>query len=73
MVGDNMNSIYDVRQLLKRFGTIIYIGDRLADLELMEEEIKELYQAKCITTKEYQMSILLIRQEMATLNQTENN
>ncbi|WP_093135020.1 YqgQ family protein [Salinibacillus kushneri] len=68
-----MNSIYDVRQLLKRFGTIIYIGDRLADLELMEEEIKELYQAKCITTKEYQMSILLIRQEMATLNQTENN
>ncbi|GAA0482389.1 YqgQ family protein [Salinibacillus aidingensis] len=66
-----MNSIYDVRQLLKRFGTIIYIGDRLADLELMEEEIKELYQAKCITTKEYQMAILLLRQEMAELKQPE--
>ncbi|QHS22757.1 YqgQ family protein [Virgibacillus sp. MSP4-1] len=66
-----MNSIYDVRQLLKRFGTIIYIGDRLADLELMEEEIKELYQAKCITIKEYQMAVLLLRQEMAELKKPE--
>ena len=31
-----MRTIYDVQQLLKRFGTIIYIGDRLADLELIE-------------------------------------
>ncbi|MRG86588.1 YqgQ family protein [Salinibacillus xinjiangensis] len=58
-----MNTIYDVQQLLKKFGTIIYIGDRLADLELMENEIRELYQAQCITTKEYQMAILLLRQE----------
>lgn len=46
-----MKTIYDVRQLLKRFGTVIYVGDRLADLELMEDEIREMYQAKFIDTK----------------------
>ena len=41
-----MKTVYDVQQLLKKFGTIIYIGDRLADLELMEEELKQLYQSQ---------------------------
>ncbi len=36
-----MKSVYDIQQLLKKFGTIIYVGDRLGDLELMEMEIKE--------------------------------
>ncbi|MDC3415517.1 YqgQ family protein [Aquibacillus salsiterrae] len=58
-----MKTIYDVQQLLKKFGTVIYIGDRLADLELMEEEIKELYQSQCISSYDYQMAILLLRQE----------
>lgn len=58
-----MNSIYDVRQLLKSFGIYIYIGDRIADLELMETEIKELYQSQLIDSKDYQMAILLLRQE----------
>ncbi|MGP4107274.1 YqgQ family protein [Virgibacillus sp. L01] len=58
-----METIYDIQQLLKRFGTIIYIGDRLADLELMEAEVKELYQAQFIETNEYQMALLLLRQE----------
>ncbi|HZG60513.1 MAG TPA: YqgQ family protein [Anoxybacillus sp.] len=58
-----MKTIYDVQQLLKKYGTIIYVGDRLADLELMEEEIKELYQSQLIDVKEYQMAILLLRHE----------
>lgn len=62
-----METIYDVRQLLKNFGTIIYIGNRLADIELMEYEIKELYQIQCIETKEYQKALLLLRREAARL------
>jgi uncharacterized protein YqgQ len=58
-----VNSIYDVRQLLKKFGTFIYIGDRIADMELMEAELKELYRSQLIETKDYQMGILLVRQE----------
>ncbi|MBX0358715.1 YqgQ family protein [Halobacillus sp. Nhm2S1] len=60
-----MKTIYDIQQYLKKFGTIIYIGDRLADLEMMEEEVRELYQAQCMPSEDYQMAILLLRSEMA--------
>ena len=59
-----MNTLYDVQQLLKSFGIIIYIGNRQADIELMETEIRELYQSKLIETQDYQMAILLLRQEL---------
>ncbi|ASK63196.1 cytosolic protein [Virgibacillus phasianinus] len=58
-----MKTVFDVRQLLKKFGTFIYIGNRLADLELMEDEIKELYQNACISAQEYQLSVLILKQE----------
>ncbi|MFC4388533.1 YqgQ family protein [Gracilibacillus marinus] len=62
-----MNSIYDVRKLLMKFGTIIYIGDRLADLELMVEEITELYQVKVITKEQYISAKLLLSEEINKL------
>ncbi|SDK54871.1 YqgQ family protein [Sediminibacillus albus] len=62
-----MKTIYDVQQLLKRFGTFIYLGNRIADLEMMEEEIKELYKSQCMEPSEYQMAILLLKQERAKL------
>ena len=33
----------DVRRLLKRFGTGLY-GDRMGDLEMMEEELEEMHR-----------------------------
>ncbi|HLQ72433.1 MAG TPA: YqgQ family protein [Bacillota bacterium] len=62
-----MNNMLDVRQLLKRFGTFIYIGDREADLQLMQAEIHELYSAGCISAQEYQDSLLIIRKEKNNL------
>jgi uncharacterized protein YqgQ len=62
-----MKTIYDVQQLLKRFGTIIYIGDRISTLELMEEELKELYQSQLIETREFQSGLLLLRHEIQML------
>ncbi|MEW4222376.1 YqgQ family protein [Rossellomorea marisflavi] len=59
-----MKTIYDIQQLLKRFGTIIYVGDRLSDLELMEGELRELYVSKLIEQKEFQSALLLLRSEM---------
>ncbi|MFC4022793.1 YqgQ family protein [Oceanobacillus longus] len=58
-----MNSIYDIQQLLKRYGTFIYTGDRLGDLNLMEMEIDELYQMKFIKIQEYQVAKLLLVRE----------
>jgi uncharacterized protein YqgQ len=59
-----MKTIYDIQQILKKFGTIIYTGDRVADLELMEEEIRELYRSQLIEGTDYQMALLLLKQEI---------
>lgn len=58
-----MKTIYDIQQLLKKYGTIIYIGDRSADLELMEMEVRQLFDSNLIEVKDYQMAVLLLRQE----------
>ncbi|MEC3883104.1 DUF910 family protein [Halobacillus litoralis] len=60
-----MKTIYDIQQYLKKFGTIIYIGDRLADLEMMEDEVRELYKSQCMPSEDFQMAILLLRSEIA--------
>lgn len=55
-----MKTLYDVQQLLKRFGIFIYTGDRLGDLELMQMEIRELYDSGFIDLKTYQVARLII-------------
>lgn len=64
-----MNTIYDIQQLLKKYGAIIYVGDRVADLELMEAEVQELYDAQLIETKIYQSAIALLRHEAQFLRE----
>ena len=63
-----VKSMYDLRQLLKKYGIFIYTGNRMGDLEMMELEIRDLYDLKMISIKEYQQSLLLIRNEKANLN-----
>ncbi|MFZ7945394.1 MULTISPECIES: YqgQ family protein [Bacillaceae] len=59
-----MKTIYEIQQFLKQFGTIIYVGDRVGNLELMESELKELYQAQLIETREFQTALLILRHEI---------
>ncbi|MCP3741405.1 YqgQ family protein [Rossellomorea sp. BNER] len=59
-----MKTIYDIQQLLKQYGTIIYVGHRLSDLQLMESELKDLYQSQLIEPKEFQMALFLLRHEI---------
>jgi uncharacterized protein YqgQ len=59
-----MRSIYEIQQFLKTYGTIIYIGERVADLELMEAEITELYNAQLMEQKDFNSALLLLRQEI---------
>lgn len=58
-----MKNLHDVMQLLKRYGTFIYTTDFLGDLHLMEDEVKELYKAGAVDIKDYQMAMLILRQE----------
>ncbi|MGM9987126.1 MAG: YqgQ family protein [Bacillaceae bacterium] len=67
-----MKTIYDIQQFLKGFGTIIYTGERQADLELMKDEIKELQQSQLIDLKEFQTAILLLNSEIQLEKEKKN-
>ena len=62
-----MKNMIDVYELLKQFCTFIYTGDRIGDLELIEDEIKELYKSRMIEQAQYQSAILIIRYEYSKL------
>lgn len=58
-----MKTLYDVQQLLKRFGIIVYLGKRLYDIELMMIELKSLYDNGLIEREEYLTAELILRRE----------
>lgn len=58
-----MNSMYDLQQLLKKYGTFIYTGNKLGDLELFEIELKELYEWNMIDVKTLQEGLIILKRE----------
>lgn len=67
-----MKNMIDVYDLLKRFGTYIYTGDRIGDLYLIEDEIRELFKANALDQKEFQSAILILRHEARKLEEKKN-
>lgn len=68
-----MQTIYDIQQFLKKYGTIIYVGDRVGDLQLMKAEIKELYQSQLIREQEFDSAMRLLNQEIQFLMENRGN
>lgn len=62
----------DIYDLLKQYGTFIYTGDRIGDLFLIEDEVRELYKAQVLDVKEFQSAMLIIRQEVTKLETQKN-
>lgn len=62
-----MKTMYDVRQLLKNYGTFIYTGDKVADIEMMEDEVRELYRSGVLDASRFQSSMIILRQELSKL------
>ena len=58
-----MRTLYDVQQLLKRFGIYVYIGKRIWDIELMMIELKKLHENGLIENDEYLSALLILKQE----------
>ena len=58
-----MKNFYDVQQLLKFFGIIVYMKDRSDMLTIVEYEIRELYRMKMIEQGEFLRAIAIIRKE----------
>jgi uncharacterized protein YqgQ len=58
-----METLYDVQQLLKQFGIYVYVGKRLYDIELMQIELKNLYEARLIDDEQYKRAWLILKRE----------
>lgn len=58
-----MQTLYDVQQLLKQFGIYIYIGVRLYDIELMQIELKKIYEAQLIARQVYMQARGVLQKE----------
>ncbi|MFC6117495.1 YqgQ family protein [Macrococcoides bohemicum] len=57
-----MHSFYDVQQLLKQFGIIIYFKDENDTIEMMNQEIKSLHDAGIITNEQFVQARLILNQ-----------
>ncbi|WP_071131602.1 YqgQ family protein [Enterococcus timonensis] len=58
-----MKTLYDVQQVLKKFGIFVYLGNRLFDIELMEIEFRKLYEGRLIDEKLFRSGILVLKRE----------
>ncbi|PTG36629.1 DUF910 domain-containing protein [Staphylococcus chromogenes] len=58
----NLKPFYDVLQLLKQFGFIIYFDNEDDMLEMIEQEIRTLYKHELINNETFIQSKLLINQ-----------
>lgn len=67
-----MKTLFDVQQLLKRFGIYIYIGKRLYDIEVMKLELEKLYENGLIDKTEYLEAELVLRHEHRLEMEKEN-
>ncbi|PID16814.1 hypothetical protein CSV63_02705 [Sporosarcina sp. P34] len=61
-----MNEFYDVMKLLKRYGVIIYTGNKRQDSIVMESEVKELYDHQFIDQQTYMQALLVLRREQTS-------
>ncbi|MBP1043726.1 ROK family glucokinase [Vagococcus sp. BWB3-3] len=58
-----METLYDVQQLLKSYGTVVYLGKRLWDIEMIGIEIDSLYQAGILELTTYQQIKMILTRE----------
>lgn len=67
-----MKTLYDVQQLLKQFGVVVYLGKRLYDIELMKIELEALYKNALIDKENYLIAEMILRREHRIEMEKEN-
>ena len=67
-----MKTLYDVQQLLKQFGLVVYLGKRLYDIEMMKIELEALYQNALIDKENYLIAEMILRREHRIEMEKEN-
>lgn len=67
-----MKTLYDVQQLLKQFGIVVYLGKRLYDIEMLKIELEALYQNALIDKENYLIAEMILRREHRIEMEKEN-
>ncbi|MCB7035597.1 YqgQ family protein [Streptococcus salivarius] len=67
-----MKTLYDVQQLLKQFGIVVYLGKRLYDIEMMKIELEALYQNGLVDKDSYLTAEMILRREHCIEMEKEN-
>ena len=67
-----MKTLYDVQQLLKQFGVVVYLGKRLYDIEMMKIELEALYKNALIDKENYLIAEIILRREHQIEMEKEN-
>ena len=67
-----MKTLYDVQQLLKQFGVVVYLGKRLYDIEMMKMELEALYKSALIDKENYLIAEMILRREHQIEMEKEN-
>ena len=67
-----MKTLYDVQQLLKQFGVVVYLGKRLYDIEMMKIELEALYKSALIVKENYLIAEMILRREHQIEMEKEN-
>ena len=62
-----MTDFFGVLQLLKRFGIYIYTGDRKDDIEMMQSEVRDIYENGLLLKEDYLQALLILRREASKL------
>ncbi|AOO98910.1 TPA: DUF910 family protein [Staphylococcus aureus] len=57
-----INNFYDVQQLLKSYGFLIYFKNAEDMYEMIQQEISSLYQYELLSKEEYLKCTLIINQ-----------
>lgn len=58
-----MKNFYDLLQLLKEYGIVVYMKDKKQRLDLIEFEFRELYRANIIEKEKFLVGIAIINKE----------
>ena len=67
-----MKTLYDVQQVLKQFGVVVYLGKRLYDIEMMKIELEALYKSALIDKENYLIAEMILRREHQIEMEKEN-
>lgn len=63
-----MKNFYDLLQLLKEYGIVVYMKDKKQRLDLIEFEFRELYRTNILEKEKFLVGIAIINKERGDKN-----